>query len=56
MDTTRNVLTMAVESLGELIVLGEDRGYQVILSNLSAHSVDWTLRVWTKREDFLDYA
>jgi small conductance mechanosensitive channel len=52
METTRDVLTTAAESLGDLIVQGENRGYQIILSNLSDHSVDWTVRVWTKREDY----
>ncbi len=52
LEATRVVLQQAVESLAGLIVQGEGRGYQVMVTNLGPHSVDWTLRVWTKREDF----
>ena len=52
LDATRAVLTSAAESLAEKIVLGEGRGYQILLSNLGASSVDWTVRVWTATPNF----
>lgn len=52
MDATRNVLIAAVEAMGEMVVMGEGRGYQIFLSNLGAHSVDWTIRVWVDATKF----
>lgn len=52
LDDTRSVLTNCAESLAEFMVTGKDRGYQVLLSNLGASSVDWTIRFWTKTEDY----
>lgn len=44
---TRDVLTQAAESLRSLLIDGEGRGYQVLLTNLNTSSVDWTVRFWT---------
>ncbi len=52
LDETRAVLLAAVESLGEQLVQGEGRGYQIILSNLGASSVEWTVRFWTASVNF----
>lgn len=51
-EQTRQTLIAAVETLDEKIVRGEGRGYQILLSNLGASSVDWTLRVWVASGDF----
>lgn len=52
LDETRRVLTACAESLGDYLVKGEDRGFQVLLTNLGTSSVDWTVRVWAKSADF----
>lgn len=52
LDATREVLTAAAESLGDTIVSGEGRGFQILLSNLGASSVDWTVRAWVKSKNF----
>lgn len=52
LSKTRQVLCSCAESLSDLMVQGEDRGYQVILASLGASSVDWKVRFWTKKEDF----
>ncbi|XZE53525.1 mechanosensitive ion channel family protein [Planctomycetaceae bacterium SH139] len=46
-DATRAALTAAAESLPDLIVNGEGRGYAVVLSDLGASSVNWLVRFWT---------
>lgn len=53
-EKTRAVLLEAVESMNELMVPGEDRGYRIILSNLGASSVDWTIRFWTNKATYWD--
>lgn len=52
MDVTRQVLTACAESLGDKVVHGEGRGYQILLTNLGAHAVEWTVRVWANSADF----
>jgi small conductance mechanosensitive channel len=52
LDETRRVLTASVEALGERLVTGENRGYQILLSNLGPHSVEWTVRAWANTSDF----
>jgi small conductance mechanosensitive channel len=51
-ENTRAALARAVESMSDLMIAGEDRGYQIILNNLGASSVDWTVRMWVARENF----
>ncbi|MEQ8791795.1 MAG: mechanosensitive ion channel [Pirellulaceae bacterium] len=52
LDRTREVLTAAAESLRESLIDGEGRGYQIVLLDLGASSVNWTIRFWTKADDF----
>ena len=51
-DETRAALIAAAESLRIHLVDGNDRGYQVGLSNLGPSSVDWQVRFWTRSPDF----
>lgn len=52
LDKTREVLEKAAESLDELMVKGEGRGYQVFLIDLGDSSVNWVVRFWTTGADF----
>ena len=52
LDDTREVLTSCCEMLSSKLVAGENRGYQILLSNLNSSSVDWTIRFWTKSSDY----
>jgi small conductance mechanosensitive channel len=52
MDKTREVLTKAAESLDELNVKGEGRGFQVFMIDLGDSSVNWTVRFWATGADF----
>jgi small conductance mechanosensitive channel len=52
LDQTREVLCKAAESLDELMVKGEGRGYQVYLLDLGDSSVNWVVRFWTTGADF----
>lgn len=52
LDETRRVLAICAESIGKQIIQGEGRGYQVLLTNLGSHSVEWTIRVWAETKDF----
>lgn len=52
LDTTREILTDCAESFTDVTIQGEGRGYQVILSNLGASSVDWVVRLWVAKENF----
>jgi len=51
-DQTREVLTNAVQSISQMMVTGQDRGYQVMLVDLGSSSVNWVVRFWAKRDDF----
>lgn len=51
--SSRVALTEAAESLGDLLIRGENRGYQVITSNLGPHSVEWLVRAWVKTSDVI---
>lgn len=53
-QATRQALTMAADSLAELMVRGENRGYMVILDSLGASSVDWLVRFWTPSPKFFE--
>lgn len=52
LDETRAVLTRCVESLQDKMIEGENRGYQILLSNLGPSSVDWTVRFWAESKMF----
>ncbi len=52
LDETRRVLTNCAEAMGAGVVAGEGRGYQIMLNNLGASSVDWTVRVWANSTDY----
>lgn len=52
LDETRRVLTQCAESLGDKVIAGEGRGYQIILVNLGTHSVEWMVRVWVATPNF----
>ncbi len=54
LDATRAVLTASAEAISDKLVIGEKRGYQIILSNLGASSVDWTVRFWAATSDFFE--
>lgn len=48
----REALIAAAESLPDLLVQGEGRGYQVVLGELGDSAVHWTVRVWVKAENY----
>ncbi len=48
---SREALTEAVESLGDLMILGEGRGYKIALETLGPHAVDWVVQAWVKTSD-----
>lgn len=52
LSKTRQVLSSCAEALSDMMVPGDDRGYQVVLASLGASSVDWKVRFWAKKEDF----
>jgi len=52
LDKTREILEKAAESLDELMIKGEGRGYQVFLIDLGDSSVNWVVRFWTTGADF----
>ena len=52
LDETRSVLEKAAESIKEMMVEGEGRGYQIVLGDLGDSAVGWTVRFWCKAEDF----
>lgn len=51
-DRTREALTHACQALGDRVIQGESRGYQVILSDLGSSSVNWIVRAWVVSADF----
>ncbi len=51
LESTRQALTEAVQAMSEMIIPGEDRGFQIILGTLGPSSVDWTVRIWVSREN-----
>lgn len=50
-EKTRLAITEAIESMIDVVIPGEGRGYQIMLNNLGPSSVDWTVRVWVDREN-----
>ena len=53
LDQTRQVLQAAGEGVAARL---SDRPVQVVLTGLGASSIDWEVRIWSKREDFLGVA
>jgi small conductance mechanosensitive channel len=51
LDATRAALTQAVMNVSDLMIPGENRGYQVLLGQLGASSVDWTIRFWAATDN-----
>lgn len=49
---TREVLQRAAESLQASMVVGDGRGYQVVLGTLGDSCVNWTVRFWTKADTY----
>lgn len=49
---TREVLQAAAESLQSNMVIGEGRGCQVVLGTLGDSCVNWTVRFWTRAENY----
>lgn len=52
LDETRRVLTACAESIGDKLVRGEGRGYQILLMNLGTSSVEWMVRVWAETTNY----
>ena len=52
LDDTRAALSRAAERQNELMLQGEDRGYQIVLGELGDSAVVWTVRFWARSEDF----
>lgn len=51
-DQTREVLGKAAESLNDMMLQGEDRGYQIVLGDLGDSCVNWTVRFWCAAADY----
>lgn len=49
---TREVLEQAATALQSQMVAGDGRGYQVVLGTLGDSCVNWTVRFWTKAENY----
>lgn len=49
---TREVLEQAATALQSQMVSGDGRGYQVVLGTLGDSCVNWTVRFWTKAENY----
>ena len=52
LDETRGVLEKAAESLNDMMLQGEGRGYQVALGDLGDSCVNWTVRFWCSAADY----
>jgi small conductance mechanosensitive channel len=52
LDRTREVLQLAAESLSDQMLSGEGRGFQIVLGDLGDSAVGWTVRFWTRAENF----
>lgn len=51
LEQTRTALTTAVAGLNDLLIPGENRGFQVMLTQLGSSSVEWTIRFWTAKQN-----
>ncbi len=52
LDKTRQALTASAEAMSDKMVMGEGRGYQILLTNLGPSSVEWTVRIWVASTDY----
>ena len=52
LNTTREALVSAAETLQGSLIGGEGRGFQVVLTGLGDSSVDWAVRFWTATENY----
>jgi len=52
LDATRSVLEQAANALADLTVQGDGRGFQIVLGDLGDSSVNWTVRLWVKADDY----
>ena len=52
LQQTRSALEQAAESLKDLLLEGDGRGYQIVLGDLGDSAVGWTVRFWTHAENF----
>lgn len=52
LDATRAALTACAESMADLTIPGEGRGYQVRLNNISESSLIWSVRLWVDKDQF----
>ena len=52
LQKTRDVLTAAADSVNELLLEGDGRGYAIVLGDLGDSAVGWTVKFWTKSEDY----
>lgn len=52
LDDTRAALTQAAESLRDKMIVGEGRGYQIVLGELGESAIGWTVRFWTRAQDY----
>lgn len=53
LDETRFALTEAAQSLSDIMIASESRGFQIVLTKLGTSSVDWTVRFWAATENYL---
>ncbi len=51
-DATRAVLEQAAESLSDVMIKGDGRGYQIVLGDLGDSAVNWTVRLWCNTRDY----
>ncbi|QDV65959.1 Small-conductance mechanosensitive channel [Crateriforma conspicua] len=51
-DETRAALTRAAESLSDVMIPGDDRGYAVVLSGLGDSAVEWKVRLWVASSNY----
>lgn len=51
LDQTRAALTAAATAMSDMMIAGEKRGFQVMLTQLSTSSVEWTVRFWAATSD-----
>lgn len=52
LQTTRDTLQRAADSLASFLIEGEGRGTQIVLGDLGDSAVNWTVRFWAKAEDY----
>jgi small conductance mechanosensitive channel len=50
-EQTRTALTAAAAVLSDMMIAGENRGCQVMLTQLGSSSVEWTVRFWAAKQN-----